>query len=257
MADIQGNWADKLARRRVLRRWKGFAEGLDRLTPADLRALRDEGRALGRSIGQVLAEAEHQLALPAIGSNAIRRPPGTDWAWRPLPWRAKLPLVGQAAVPPRSALSNEVTLYHDCQRSELSLRQLRNRRDSDLSPFGIRLDVFGFDGTFLSLAVELPDEAVQDLTRRHLVRLEARVEMEKPLQIYGRLNLRHGPNVAQLLRELPKQGEDVFVDFDLNQMSFNEKRVEHLWLDLIFEGPQMNQVTLHDLTFSRRLRAGM
>jgi hypothetical protein len=35
----------------------------------------------------------------------------------------------------------------------------------------------------------------------------------------------------------------------------NEKRVERIWLDLIFEGPEMNQVTLRDLTFSRRPRA--
>lgn len=257
MAQIRSTWADKLALRRMLRRWKGIADGVAQLSAPELRNLRDEARPLFRSMGRVMAEASNQFSLPAIGSNAIRREPGTDWAWRPLPWRAKLPQAGQAAVPQRSSLSNEVTLYHDCQRSELSLRQLRNKRDTDLAPFGVRMDVFGFDGSFLSLVIEMPNSAHQGLTRRHLIRLEARVEMEKPLQIYGRLNLRHGPNVSQLLRELPLQGEDVFVDFDLAQLSFNEKRVEQLWLDLIFEGPQMNQVTLHDVTLGRRLRAGM
>ena len=45
------------------------------------------------------------------------------------------------------------------------------------------------------------------------------------------------------------------VEFDLAYTKLNEKRVEKLWLDLIFEGPEMNQVTLRDLTFSRRPRA--
>jgi hypothetical protein len=257
MAGAQMTWADKLARRRMMRRWKALAARAPELTAPELRGLRDEGRGMGRAIDRVLQEADYRLALPAIGSNAIRRQPGTDWAWRPMPWRAALDVAGQAAIPVRTGVGEGVTLYHDCRRSELTLRQVRNGRDSDLAAFGLRLDVFGFDGSFLSLAVELPGDVGKGLTRRHMIRLEARVEMEKPLQIYGRLNLRHGPNVEQLLRELPKKGEEVFVDFDLSQMQFDEKRVEHLWLDLILEGPQMNQVTFRDVTLARRLRAGM
>jgi hypothetical protein len=45
------------------------------------------------------------------------------------------------------------------------------------------------------------------------------------------------------------------VEFDLAYTKLNEKRVDSMWLDLIFEGPQMNQVTLRDLTLSRRPRA--
>jgi hypothetical protein len=33
--------------------------------------------------------------------------------------------------------------------------------------------------------------------------------------------------------------------------------VDSIWLDLIFEGPQMNQITLLDLTISRKPRAEM
>ena len=34
-----------------------------------------------------------------------------------------------------------------------------------------------------------------------------------------------------------------------------EKRVEKLWIDLIFERPEMNEVILRDVTLSRRPRA--
>jgi hypothetical protein len=79
--------------------------------------------------------------------------------------------------------------------------------------------------------------------------------MEKPLEIFARLNIKHGPNVEQIVRELPLNEEEVMVEFDLAYSKMNEKRVERLWVDLIFEGPEMNQVILRDVTFSRRPRA--
>jgi len=117
------------------------------------------------------------------------------------------------------------------------------------------MDVFRFDGSFLSLVLELPPEVVEGLKLNHLIRLDAIVEMEKPLEIFARLNIKHGPNVEQVVRELPLNEGEVKVEFDLAYTKMNEKRVERIWVDLIFEGPEMNQVTLRDVTFSRRPRA--
>ena len=152
-------------------------------------------------------------------------------------------------------LGHEATLFHDCQHSELTLRQIRNMREEDLAAFGLRMDVFRFDGSYLSLAIDLPEEASVGLLRKHLIRIETIVEMEKSLEIFARLNIKHGPNTEQIVRELPLNEEDIVVEFDLAYTKLNEKRVEKMWLDLIFEGPQMNQVILRDLTFSRRKRA--
>jgi len=105
--------------------------------------------------------------------------------------------------------------------------------------------------------VDLPEEATQGLTRRHIIRLDTIVELEKPLEIFARLNIKHGPNTEQLVREIPLGGEDVMVEFDLAYTKLNEKRVERAWVDLIFESPQMNQVILRDVTFSRRPRADL
>ena len=119
----------------------------------------------------------------------------------------------------------------------------------------LRMDMFRFDGSFLSLVLDLPDEAARGLKLKHLIRLDVIVEMEKPLEIFARLNIKHGPNVEQIVRELPLHEEDVMVEFDLAYSKMNEKRVERLWVDLIFEGPEMNEVILRDVTFSRRPRA--
>ena len=60
-----------------------------------------------------------------------------------------------------------------------------------------------------------------------------------------------------LVRELPHDAPDALVEFDLAYSRLNEKRVERAWLDLIFETPDMNQVTLRDLTFARFRRAAL
>jgi hypothetical protein len=98
--------------------------------------------------------------LPRVGSNVFARPSGTLWSWRPQVWRGALPRKGMTAVASRTELGDEVTLFHDCDISELTLRQLRNTREEDLAPSGMRLDVFRFDGSFLSLVLEMPPEAI-------------------------------------------------------------------------------------------------
>lgn len=146
-------------------------------------------------------------------------------------------------------------MFHDCVQSELTLRQLRNTREADLAPYGLRMDVFAFDGSFLSVVLDLPHGAVDGLEKRHLLRMTTIVEMEKPLEIFARLNIKHGPNTEQIVRELPLYQDEIMVEFDLAYSNLNEKRIERMWIDLIFENPEMSQVVLRDVTLSRRPRA--
>lgn len=220
-----------------------------------LRRQRSRARSLKTHLDRLIHTADERLALPMIGSTSFPKPHNADWSWRPELWRGPLPTPGLSSVQTKSMLGDEVTLFHDCEFSELTLRQLRNLREEDLAPYGLRLDVFKFDGSFLSLVVDLPQSGVTGLKRTHLLRMDAIVEMEKPLEIFARLNIRHGPNTEQIVRELPLDEENIRVEFDLAYSNLNEKRVERAWIDLIFEGPQMNQVILRDLTFSRRPRA--
>ena len=246
---------DKALHGPTLRRWRRAAEKADDLDLEALRGLRSEARQLRRQVDRVMHVAEARLALPVIGSNAIRHPPGTDWRWRPDLWRGPISTPGVAALENRTGLGDGATVFHDCRMSEITARQIRNTREKDLAPFGLRLDVFHFDGSFLSLVLDLPDEAVHGLRLRHLIRLQTIVEMEKPLEIFARLNIKHGPNVEQVVRELPLNEPDTSVEFDLAYTRVNEKRIERAWIDLIFEGPELNQIVLRDVTLSRRPRA--
>ncbi|MEO3414365.1 DUF6478 family protein [Roseovarius sp. CAU 1744] len=255
MLRLRSSLFDWARHKRELRRWGRVAREAPRMRLSLLRSERARARKLMYSLNEVVSVADNRLALPMIGSNAFPKPHGTDWSWRPSLWREPLATPGMSSVQSKSMLGDEVTLFHDCAHSELTLRQLRNSREADLAPYGLRMDVFSFDGSFLSLVLDLPFEAVDRLTRKHLIRMDTIVEMEKPLEIFARLNIKHGPNTEQLVRELPLHEQEVMVEFDLAYSQLNEKRIERAWIDLIFENPQMSQVVLRDLTFGRRPRA--
>ncbi|MEL7012321.1 MAG: DUF6478 family protein [Pseudomonadota bacterium] len=252
--ELRSNVLDWVVKRQAWRRWRHVSRNLDKLSLEKLQSERSIARKLRFHLNEVIATADHRLALPVIGSNAFEKPHGTDWSWRPSLWRKALDVPGMSSANSNTGLGEELVLFHDCERSELTLRQIRNLRAADRAPFGLRMDVFNFDGSFLSLVLDLPPGAMQDIKRRHLVRLDTIVELEKPLEIFIRLNVKHGPNTEQLVRELPLHEEQLMVEFDLAYSKINEKRVERAWVDLIFENPQMSQVTIRDLTMSRRLR---
>ncbi len=255
-----GRVRDGIARwldRRALRRWTRTADRAGQAGLDELKILRARARALQQQLDRVLHLAEGRLALPGGGEDRIERPLHCDWAYRPELWRGPVVPAGIAGVDTNTALGSETSLFHDCGAGEITFRQLRNARAGDRAPYGVRLDVFRFDGSFLSLVVNPPPESVAGLKKRHVIRLAVAVETEKPLELFGRLNVRHGPNTEQLVREFPMDGTEMQVEFDLGFSDLNEKRIERMWIDLIFEDPAMNQILIRDLAVTRRPRAEM
>jgi len=257
MLRLKNTLLDRLAKRRSLDRWTRAAVAAESAELDTLRKQRNEARQLRSRLDALVHVAEGRLALPRIGSNAFARPSGTLWSWRPQVWRGPLGTKGMAAVASKTRLGDEVTLFHDCDISELTLRQLRNVREEDLAPFGLSLDVFRFDGSFLSLVLDFPKAGITDVQKRHVIQVRAILEMEKPIEVFARLNIKHGPNAEQIVQEMPTTDGESMVEFDLAYTNLNEKRVEAMWLDLILEGPEMNQVTIRDLTLCRYPRAAL
>lgn len=243
--------------RRALDRWKAAARAAPRAELAALRAQHKQARQLRLPLQELCHVADSRLALPRIGSKTFPRPSGTDWAWRPRAWRGPLAGRGIAPAENKMGLNDEVVIFHDCKRTEVSLCQQRNLRDDDLAPFGLALEVFGFDGNFLSLVIEIPPEICTGLEKRHLIRLAAVIERERPITIMARLNVKHGPNTEQILLTLPDTADEAAVEFDLAYSQLNEKRAEKMWIDLMFQEPAMNRITLRDLTVCRYPRAAL
>ena len=255
MAKIGENLWDTAFFSRTIAKWARVARMAHTVDLIGLRRQRMRARQLKAHLDHLIHVADERLSLPLEGSTSFPKPHNADWAWRPELWRGPLPNPGMSAVKTRSKLGTEVTLFHDCAFSELTLRQLRNLREEDLAPYGLRMDVFRFDGSFLSLVVDLPSDGFGGLKRTHLIRMDIIIELETKIEVFARLNIKNGPNTEQIVRELNLTQEQTFVEFDLAYSNLNERRVEGAWIDIIFEGPEMNQVVLRDLTFSRRPRA--
>ncbi len=249
---------DKLMHRRILRHWRQAAQQAGQADLLTLRRKRDAARALENELRAFLGIAEERLRLPLRGTNAIERPIGTDWVWRPEIWRVPLVPPGIAAVENGLSCGREARIFHDCPRSEIILRQIRNDDSEDaLAPFGLGLEAFAFDGSFLSLALDLPSESLEGLEKEHVFRVTIDRTAEKDMEIFVRLNIRHGPNTEQLVCGIPPGAGEGMAEFDLAYSRINEKRVEKIWLDVIFENPELNRIRLRDLTVVRRMRAAI
>lgn len=254
MAGAADSILGRIRHRRAVAGWQRLADRAGRIHPTRLALLRGRAIEMRRQIDRLVHAADVALEQPPAPADACL-PPGTDWVWRPGPWLGRMALPGLASTGSGTPCGADVRLFHDCPHHEIGLRQRRNPGGDGLPPFAMDLSVFGFEGSFLSLVIDLPDAAVQGLGRHHLLRLDARVEAERPSGLFARLNLRHGPNVEQLVRHLPALQGGRVVEFDLADMKWSRKRIEALWLDLILETPAMNRIALRDLMLSRHPRA--
>lgn len=255
MARNEGTLVDRLIHRRALRRWERVAQAAAALDPPSLRVLRGEARELRARLDEALHAAEGRIALPGGGTAEIELPLHYDWAWRPGLWRVPLAGPGQVSCASGTALGADVKVFHDCAAPEFVLRQIRNGGAADQAPFGLSLEVFALDGSFLSLVIDLPEAAARTLRLRHILGLALEATVERPAEVLVRLNIRHGPNLEQIVRNLPLGEGQALAEFDLAYSSVNEKRIEAVWIDLILGGAPMNRILIRDAVLSRRPRA--
>jgi Family of unknown function (DUF6478) len=255
MARVLAGYVDRWHQRRAEERWERLAKAAPELESFELRALRAEAKGMRRQLDRTLQVADARLALPALGAALPHVPLGTDWTWRPDLWRGALPEPGAIAATERTALGENLALYHDCPLGEVVVRQVRNTRAEDRAPYGLAIDVFGFTGSFLSLAMTLPEAAVHGLKARHLVRAEIVIDSDGPLRAFARLNVKHGPNLAQPVSALPDGDRTKVAEFALAYADVNDRRVERAWADLILNDAAMTRIVIRDVVLSRHPRA--
>lgn len=242
-----GDRFDSWMERRLLRRWSDVADraATEGLSGSD----RTRALALRQRIDRALREGEKARTV------SPELPPHADWWWRPDFCRFALPSPGVLASGAETRLSENLRIFHDCALGEVIVRQSRNHRDAGGCDFGLNLDIYQFSGSYLSLVVEVPEEALQALRNRHVIRLDMRLETERPTEALARLNILHGPNTERIVRDLEMTGMRETVDFDLAVTRIDTARTRRMWIDLIFERPEMNALMITDLALVRRPRA--
>jgi len=243
--------------RRMLARWKKAASQVQETDLATLDVQERMAHQILRDVRKFKVAADAKLAMPRADIQTLPKPPGTDWAWRPALLQTHFPDIGRAPALPKDSLTNEVVIFHDCKAAQIAMRQTANTREIDLNPYGLTLEVFQFDGRYLSIVVEVPPASCENLKRNHLIRLAALITRERPTRIEARLNVKHGPNTEQILLTLPDETDDTTVEFDLAYSGLNESRAERMWIDLLIADPAMNKITFHDLNLCRYPRAAL
>lgn len=211
---------------------------------------------------RAVADADLRDAEAAIWQIADPKPDlqkGEVWAKRPAPW-AQGALSRRFFGPePGSAVAPSLKVYHDCPLAQFSLHQsLASQRAP--APFSLSVDVLHFDGSFLSLCLNLDGTETADWHKQDVIRVTLEARMEARLPIYARLNLKQGPNTLQQLAEFgfgDTLGGRRAVGFDLAYAGLGPEAVDAVWVDLILEKPAMNAVHLDDVTLSRSKRADL
>ncbi|MEM8629873.1 MAG: DUF6478 family protein [Pseudomonadota bacterium] len=244
---------DRILHRRHLRHWERAAAAGQDMATEDLRTARSRAQQLRHRLDRALHVAEGQLAGGARDLRALD--PMADWVWRPDLWNGPVAPHGLTNFATGAAFGDHSKVFHDCPICELALRQMRNEGAAGVAPFGVRLEVFRFEGTFVSLAIELPEDAVSGLTRRNVVNLGSVIDVEKPVEAFGRLSLRQGPNTRRIVREIDMRDRSAVTEFDIGYSEATDQPVANAWLELIFDVPTMNEISLTDMFLSRRPRA--
>lgn len=232
---------------RLLRRIAERPEA--RLSPAE--------RARAAELRDTLSRALLADQSLRAGDIAARAVPGDlplhhDWTWRPPAWRMPTRPSAWWASGAATELCDGLGLFHDCPLGEVCVRQVRG----DAPPYALAMQVYAFRGSYLSLAFDLPAAGHAGLRRRHVLRMDISLVLERPSEIYARLNVGHGSTTARIVRAVATATHAVtFVDFDLAGLKVDLARADRIWIDLIFDAPAASALTVADVLLSRTPRA--
>lgn len=75
------------------------------------------------------------------------------------------------------------------------------------------------------------------------------------MEVFARLNVRHGPNLEQIVRQVDFGRSPGLAEFDLAGTAIDDRRIEGAWLDLIVEKPAMTRIAPRDMVVLRALHA--
>jgi len=255
MGTERAGFLDRFGLSQTVKRWSRSMQAPGLVPTRELSAMHQQMQATRDRIDTLAAQAQSELLARVRGKDGIDRPDQCDWAERAAPWRQKIRPRGHVRPGSPHHVGGGVTLFHDATEADLSLRQDPAPADIQGPAFGLVLEVYRFDGSFLSLVQDLPEAAIKGLTLNHFIAVHLRVAREQPIEIYARLNVQHGPNQEQIVRQVNIRDGVGRAEFDLAYTTINEKRLEKAWLDLILESPEMNRLAIWDMVLLRAPRA--
>ena len=221
---------------------------------AKLRQQQREALALQRQLGEVLCRINDELHHRLGGSRTYQHGANMLWSWRPELWTVPCPSSLGPVAQSGARLTSNTKVFFDDADCAVIIKQFRNDISEGFAPYGVALELFQFEGNFLSLAIDLPDVLYDTFAKDELIGLSGAIFTERPTEFTVRLNIKHGPNTEQLIQAQDLNHSEIGAEFDLKHLKINVNRVEKIWLDLVFETPNFNRISVTDLAFSKRPR---
>lgn len=212
-------------------------------------------KAIARQATQLQTLLAHSIAKTGSDENIHpdnQRPIGTDWVWRPAVFGTNLP--DSVCIPAFSpaTLGRDLSLFHDCPLVQISLRQ---EYTAQPDRFAIRLETFAFQGSYMSMVLEVPPAICADLHVDHLIRLSVCLDTKQPVTLSARLNAVHGSDVAQLQETLVAEGACRVAEFDLLDIPLARHGVDRFWIDIFIDCPAPSSLLLQEISVMRCQRA--
>lgn len=215
------------------------------MTSAELRVFAANLRQEIQNSSALLARAETQIALGECGRVRGRALSLQQRRHPPVLWKPKS----------GSSLGDDLQLFFDGVDSELVVRQRQFSGGSDEAPFPLEIEMYHFDGSFLSVVLNLPEDLVQGASDQDVFELSFSISSEFDCEIFLRLNIQHGPNESQMTRSCQTASRRQVQSFDLAEVGLSHRSVGRIWADVIFSDPAMNRIVIGDLIARRRTRA--
>jgi hypothetical protein len=256
MKNVTGHsWFERRTRQRALNLWHALVQNAPQMSLSGLLKLRTESENLSELVGAFNQLSTHEIGKRVAQTVDIPDYKNADWSWRPEVFFQKDCVTAEVNPVSGKQIGSYLTLHHDASVPSIILRQTKTVRATNVAPFDFTIEVYDFAGSFLSLALDLPNSAILGLSNQNIFELDIHLTTEHPLPKFVRINVQHGPNIDNEIQVISHTGDHLNVEFDLGYMDLNEQRLEKIWFDLIFDDAKMNKIVIHDITICRRSRA--
>ena len=183
--------------------WRGLERGIDTFSLGSVISLRSRAADLRRSLDTVIMHADRRTDQLSQGKTQMKMPDDADWGWRPDVFATRLGQMSSVVKSARHDVGTSIVVHHNDTDPELIVRQFKNMGVDDLAPYGLSVETYEFKGSFLSLAIELPNEAATGLTKNHIFEVEGKLSLDHPMPVFMRLNVKHGSNVEGVIAGNP------------------------------------------------------
>ncbi|MEM7744514.1 MAG: DUF6478 family protein [Pseudomonadota bacterium] len=137
------------------------------------------------------------------------------------------------------AMDPQLTIYHDASGGEFAAVIEEGCR--------VRLVIYQFDGSYLSIAAALTQAQRKLLGPGRLFDVKLEVETTRPLTVFLRLNIQAGEDGQTLYETIVVDSGERAVSFDLDGVRLAFHKIDSLWLDVIFSEPEMTEITVREV----------